>query len=74
MTTATTSERIWFDVHQAADHVGYFWRTIADLCRSGEIHGHQRKRGGKWRIHVDCLNAWAMNKPCPHADELARAG
>jgi excisionase family DNA binding protein len=66
VTTATISERIWLDVHQAAERAGYHWRYIADLCRSGEIHGTQRKRGGKWRIHVECLDAWAGGVTCAH--------
>lgn len=73
MTTATvTNERIWLDVQEAGDRAGYHWRTIADLCRSGEIHGTQRTARGKWRIHRDCLDAWLAGEQCTH--QLANTG
>lgn len=66
-------EPIWMDVHQAADRAGYHWRSIADFCRSGEIHGSQRTARGKWRIHRDCLDAWMAGQLCSH-QRLADTG
>lgn len=75
MTTAL-DERVWLDVHQAADRAGYHWRTISDALREGTLHGAQRKTGGRWRIHRDCLDAWLSGTKCPHqlADPVSRSG
>jgi len=66
--------RIWFSVEQAADRAGLHWRTVADACRSGSLHGSQRTApNGRWRIHVDCLDAWIGGEQCPHQASGASA-
>lgn len=65
---ATHEARVWLELEQAAEVAGFHWRYIGDLCRAGEIHGSQRKRGGKWRIHRDCLDAWMAKRPCAHQE------
>lgn len=74
MKTVDPAERIWLDVHQAGEHAGYHWKTIQLACASGELHGSQRKAGGRWRIHRECLDAWLAKEPCAHAPQLANTG
>lgn len=72
--SAAAEMRIWFDTAQAGEHAGYHRDTVRKACEAGELHGSQRKAQGRWRIHRDCLDAWLSGAPCPHADQLARAG
>lgn len=58
--------RIWFDTAQAAEHTGRHPQTIRKACEAQELHGSQRKPNGRWRIHRDCLDAWALGVECPH--------
>ena len=36
-----------------------------EALRTGEIKGHQRKRGGTWRTHVLWLDAWLAGEDPP---------
>lgn len=45
--------------------------TVRRALESGELHGSQRGRGGHWRIHPDCLQAWIYSQPCPHQTNVA---
>lgn len=56
--------RIWFSTAQAADHTGRHADTIRKALEAAELHGHQRIAGGRWSIHVDCLDAWAGGADC----------
>jgi excisionase family DNA binding protein len=58
--------RIWHTTTTAARVLGCHVQTVLKACESGELHGSQRKPKGRWRIHRDCLNAWAFGDPCPH--------
>lgn len=63
--------RIWFNTAQAAKHIGCHPDTVRKACESGELHGSQRKAKGRWRIHHDCLEAWAGGAECSHRIEGA---
>lgn len=65
------SARIWFDTSQAADHAGCHRDTVLKAVESDELHGTQRKKKGRWRIHVDCLNAWCGGEQCAHQMAVA---
>lgn len=65
------STRIWLNTAQAADHAGCHKDTVLKACESGELHGRQRKAKGRWRIHVDCLDAWCEQRPCDHDAAVA---
>lgn len=65
------SIRIWHNTATAADHAGCHPDTIRKACESGELDGSQRKKNGRWRIHVDCLDAWCAGNPCAHAESKA---
>lgn len=61
--------RIWFNTTTAAEHVDRHPDTVLKALQSGELHGGQSKAGGRWAVHVDCLDAWAVGEPCPrHGD------
>lgn len=60
------STRIWHGTGTAAEHVGCHPNTVLKAAESGELHGTQRKARGRWRIHVNCLDAWAAGEQCPH--------
>lgn len=40
--------------------------TVRRALESGEMHGRQRVKGGRWTVHVDCATAWAEGSPCSH--------
>jgi len=40
--------------------------TIRRALEAKELHGQQRKKGGRWLIQPECLDAWLDNTPCPH--------
>lgn len=40
--------------------------TIRKALESGELHGTQRIKGGRWRIAPQCLEAYTLNEPCGH--------
>lgn len=60
------NERIYFNTTQAADRVGCHRDTILKALEADELHGTQRKVGGRWRIHRDCLDSWALGAKCDH--------
>ncbi|HEY0889911.1 MAG TPA: helix-turn-helix domain-containing protein [Nocardioides sp.] len=59
-------ERFWHSTHTAAAHSGFHPQTVRKACESGELHGSQRTKGGRWRIHRDCLDAWLRGEKCEH--------
>lgn len=65
--------RLWFTTALAAEYAGLHPVTVRKACESGSMHGVQRVKGGRWRIHVVCLDAWIEGRPCPHeAGEAAK--
>jgi hypothetical protein len=60
--------RIWHDTAQAAEHTGRYVGTVRKALEAGELHGHQRKAGGRWAIHLDCLDAWVGGTACRRHD------
>ena len=73
------NERLWFDTTQAADYSGHHRATVQAALAAGELHGGQRRdvktgrprRGGHWKIHRDCLDAWLSGVPCQHQREAS---
>lgn len=60
------SIRLWLNTAQAADHAGCHPVTVRKALEAGELHGAQRTTAGRWRIHVDCLDAWCGGEQCEH--------
>lgn len=66
-------DRIWFTTQQAADHIGLHRDTVLKALEAAELHGAQPKKRGRWRIHRDCLDAWAFGQKCPHQQQRQAA-
>lgn len=63
----------WMTVDEAGAHARMSGEEIARACRAGELHATQRRERGRWRIHVDNLDAWLLGEPQSHqARRLAR--
>lgn len=60
------SDRIWHNTADAAEHARCHPDTVLKALEAGELHGNQRKAKGRWRVHVDCLNAWCAGESCQH--------
>jgi hypothetical protein len=42
--------------------------TIRRALEVGDLHGTQRKKGGRWLIKPECLEAWIDQEPCAHQE------
>lgn len=60
------SARIWHNTAQAAEHAGCHVDTVLKALEGAELHGYQRKPGGRWRVHIDCLDSWCAGEKCEH--------
>lgn len=56
--TAPDPNSPWSLVTGAAAYTGYHPHTLRAALERGDLHGHQRRFRGHWRIHLDSLNAW----------------
>jgi len=65
------SERVWHSTATAAAEVGSHPSTVLKALEAGELHGAQRVKKGRWRIHRECLSAWALGEDCDHAKAVA---
>jgi excisionase family DNA binding protein len=65
------SDLIWLTTRQAADRVGRHPVTVRRALEAGDLHGGQTAANCSWRIHRDCVDAWALGEPCPHQDTAA---
>lgn len=48
----------WLTPARAAIEADRAKSTIYEALERGELHGHQRVRGGRWQIHPDVIGAW----------------
>ena len=51
---------------QAAGYSGKHVDTIRRALESGELHGGQRRKHGRWSIRIECLDAWLDGSECAH--------
>lgn len=58
--------RTWFNTTQAGERADMHPTTVLKKLESGVLHGRQRTPRGRWRIHVDCLDAWIRGEKCGH--------
>ncbi len=65
------TERVWHSTATAAAELDRHPSTVLKALESGELHGSQRVTKGRWRIHRDCLNAWAFGEKCAHQQNAA---
>jgi len=40
--------------------------TVRRALESGELHGSQRVKGGRWTVEEPCLSAWLAGAECEH--------
>lgn len=55
----------WLITAEAAQYARCSEDEIRDALASGELHGTQRRPGGRWRIHRDWLDAWLRGDAAP---------
>lgn len=58
-------------VEEAAADARVHPETIRDACRSGELHGSQRIKRGRWTVEATCLTAWLAGEQCEHQHAAA---
>jgi hypothetical protein len=56
--TVETLHSPWLTAQQAAERSGRHVVRVRAALLSGDLHGHQRRDRGHWRVHVDALDAW----------------
>jgi hypothetical protein len=44
--------------------------TTRRALEAGELHGFQRKVGGRWSIQQECLQAWIEGGKCAHKSNV----
>lgn len=60
--------RLRYSTEQAAEYSGRHVVTIRKALEAGDLHGGQRKAGGRWSIRFECLDAWLDGKACMHQE------
>jgi excisionase family DNA binding protein len=58
------NERLRFTTAQAAEYAACHRSTLIRALEAGELHGGQRKAGGRWSIRRECLDAWLDGETC----------
>lgn len=52
----------WLSPAQVKQVTGYSLNTIWLALESGELHGHQAKPRGHWRIKAEAVEAWIKHR------------
>jgi excisionase family DNA binding protein len=60
--TAITVEGPWLTVRQAAARAQRGRRTILNALDDETLRGYRRGERGRWRIHVDDVDAWVRGE------------
>lgn len=50
----------WATTRQAATQAGRHPDTVRAAAESGELHGHQRARRGRWTFAEAAVDAWVQ--------------
>ncbi|MGH3627488.1 MAG: helix-turn-helix domain-containing protein [Sciscionella sp.] len=53
----------WLTVAEAAIRARRVRQTVRRALEVGDLDGHQTRRGGRWQIHIDAVDAWVRGKP-----------
>lgn len=59
-------DRVWLNVDEANQRTGVSQTDLYEALRSKELKGYRRADKGKWRIHVDELDAWMRGERVPN--------
>lgn len=62
MTAARGTGSPWLTVPEAAERARTGQSELHRALAADELRGYQRKPGGKWRIHLDDLDAWVRGE------------
>lgn len=54
--------RVWLSPTDVQDLTGFGRSDVYTALQCGELAGHQRGKGGRWRIHIDAVNAWVRGE------------
>lgn len=52
----------WLTVPEAAERARAGVSTVLRALQAEELRGSQITKGGKWRVHVDDLDAWVRGE------------
>lgn len=52
----------WLTVDEAAQYARRHRNTVQAALTRGELEGNQTKRGGRWLIHRDAVDAWTRGE------------
>ncbi|WP_103348974.1 helix-turn-helix domain-containing protein [Amycolatopsis sp. CA-128772] len=63
----------WLTADQAAVRAGRHVVRVRGALAAGELHGHQRTKKGRWRVHVDAVDAWVRGDERTAARDSERA-
>jgi excisionase family DNA binding protein len=55
-------------VDEIAEYARRHPGTIRRLLESGELHGSQPVKGGRWSAREECIDAYLDGVPCPHRE------
>lgn len=50
----------WLNSVQAAGRAGRHAGTVRLAAESGDLHGHQAKRKGRWSFKPEAVDAWVQ--------------
>lgn len=56
----------YLTVDQAATEAHRHRVTLWRALESGQLHGSQRGKRGRWLIRPECLDAWIEHRACEH--------
>lgn len=56
----------WMTVPEVQEYARSGRREILEALNDGSLRGHQRKAGGRWRVHRDDVDSWLRGEqPAP---------
>lgn len=61
--------RLRYTTAQAAEYASCAPCTVLRALESGQLHGGQRVKQGRWSIRAACLDAWLDGEKCEHQRE-----
>lgn len=53
----------WMTVPEVQAYARSGRREVLEALNDGSLRGHQRKTGGRWRVHRDDVDSWLRGEP-----------
>lgn len=63
---------VWLTAAEVAAATDRHVVTVRRALENGELHGHQRVRGGRWKVKAESVEAWRTNQNTATACGCAR--